>query len=182
MKKFGFLSLYKIPLLISLTLIIALLATTLVSKPLPILMIVVGAFLGTFVLDLEYVLLVYFFEPQSEFSKVLVSFIKHRDFTNVAQYINLHKHGIKDKSLNSAVFQIIIAAVSVFVISSNALLILKALMLSVFASSMYKLAESYFENKTDEWFWALKTPPTKSTILIYAFVLMVVFSYCLYLL
>jgi|GEM_PF-601891 len=176
----GLISIYKIPLAISLTLAIAVTAMTTAAAPLVITMILTGAFFGTFLLDLEYVIYALIFEPDRDFSKTLLAFFKHGDFVNAARYIDFHRHEIKDKSLNSAIFQILLAFLAIYIVSSTTLLILKVFVLSVLANSMYKLAESYYENKLDDWFWAMKDPPSKEGLFIYSSLLIGIFVYCLY--
>lgn len=174
-------SYFKFPLLISAVLAIVLFAVTSIRLPIQATQILLGAFFGTFILDLEYVLYAYAMEPQKEFSKTLVGFIKHRDFTNVINHIKYHKDDVDDKSLNSGLFQIVIAILSVFVVTATNSLFAKAFVLSVLTSSMYKLTEVYYENKLDEWFWAFKTKPSKSGARVFLGGIVLVLVLCVYL-
>jgi hypothetical protein len=178
----NFFSLYKFPLLISLTLFLAIIAIKVLRSPIDISGAFLGCMLGTFVLDMEYVIYAYFLEPEKDFSKTLIAFVKHKDLNNAAQFIYYHKDEFKDKSLNSAIFQVVMAAVSIFVVSATTSFFIKALVLSIFASTLYKFAESYFENKTAEWFWTFKSKPNKSGLIIYSLLIITVFVYCLRLL
>lgn len=174
------LAIYKIPLLISLTLVIAMLALGGIRKPLDIAEIAVAGFLGMFVLDMEYFLNAYFLEPNSDFSKTLVSFVKHSDWNNAFKYIYYHKDETQQNSLNSALFQMVLAFMSLFVLYTTAAFFAKAIILVVFAQSIYVLFEYYFKDRTDDWFWALNTKPTKKGVQMYIFVLLLILSYCLY--
>lgn len=173
-----FLSIYKIPLLVSLTLSIILIALQVTREPLGIATIVLGTLLGTFMLDMEYVIYAYILEPERDFSKTLAAYIKDKDIANTFLFIHSHTDEIKDKTLNSAVFQIVLALFSIFAISASTSNFISALIISIFANSLYHLAEAYFENKIDDWFWALKIKPTRQQIIIYALVLLGIFSYC----
>lgn len=174
-----FLAFYKISLLISIAVIVAIIAFKVVRDPYQIAFIILGSLLGTFVLDMEYVLYAFFFEPEKDFSKTLAGFLKHGDLFNAAGYIQYHKHELKDQSLNSAIFQIAIAITSIFISYTNTNFFVKSLVLSIFANSIYKLIESYFENTLADWFWTLKTKPTKQAVIIYTASLICIFIFCL---
>lgn len=174
------LSYYKLPLLISATLTITLLALGVIRKPWPIAEIVIGCFLGTFILDLEYVMYAYILEPNTEFAKSVVGYIKHKDFGGLIGFVNTHKSEVTDRALNSALFQAILVPIAIFAVYASQSLLIKALILSTFASSIYKLIESFFEGKTAEWFWAMKVKPTKTGVIGFIMFLVLVLIYCLY--
>ena len=171
---------YKIPLLISFTIGIVITALGVVRNPWDIAEVVIGVIIGTFILDSEYILYSYIFEPTTEFAKSIFAYIKHKDFAGLVGYINEHKNEIKDKSFNSALFQVVLAPVSVYIIYSNASYLIKALILSAFANSIYKLIECYFEGDTREWFWAIKGNPKKEGVLTFIIGLILVLVFCLW--
>src|SRR3989344_334935 len=151
------LSIYKVQLLLSLTLSIVLMALRVEKNAFNIAQIFLGAFFGTFLLDLDYFIHAYFVDPAADFSRTLASYVKHRDMKSAFAFIYYHRHDIKEKTLNSALFQVAIGAGSIFVVSSNSSLFVKSLVISAYVNSMYRLAGLYFEkNDTSEWFWALK--------------------------
>lgn len=174
-------SIYKLPVTISITLSILLIALGTVRAPLEIAAIVAGTLLGTFILDFEYVLDAFFLEPKKDFSRTLASFIKHSDLANAIKHIYYHKDEFKDNSLNSALFQVIIAFLSILVIYSTRSLFAQAFVLSIFANTIYALFEHLFNNRTDDWFWALKNKPTRQKVYIYIFGMLLIFCFCLYL-
>ncbi|OGC76903.1 hypothetical protein A2619_02560 [candidate division WWE3 bacterium RIFOXYD1_FULL_39_9] len=176
------LSFYKIPLLISLTLGIVVTALGVIRDPMQIAFVFVGTILGTFVLDLEYVLNAIFVEPARDFSKTLLAYLKHSDIANAIRLIQYHKDDFHEKSLNSALFQIVLAFLSVLVIYSSRSFFPKALVLSVYANSIYVLLEYYYQNKLSEWFWTFKTKPGKQGFLAYLGLVVLVFGFCLYIL
>ncbi len=171
---------YKLPLLISLTLTIILLALGVVRGSWNIIEVVLGCFLGTFVLDTEYIMYAYIFEPNSEFAKSIFGYIKHKDIKNLIAFINQHKDDVKEKSLNSVLFQAILVPISIFVVFSQASFYIKAFVLSVFANSIYRLIEAYFEEKTNDWFWAIKGNPKKEGVIAFIIFLILVLVFCFY--
>ncbi|PJA87298.1 MAG: hypothetical protein CO141_00150 [Candidatus Moranbacteria bacterium CG_4_9_14_3_um_filter_42_9] len=173
-------TIYKIPFLISLTLAVALLAVGTVGKPFDMAMVIIGSLLGMFALDAEYFLNAYVLETKSEFSRTLINFLKHSDWTNALKHVYYHKDESRENSLNSALFQVILAAMSIFVAFSGAALFAKALILSVFAQSIYVLLEYYFKGRSDDWFWVMANKPTKTSVQLYIVVLFVILSFCLY--
>lgn len=174
-----FLTIYKIPLLVSLTLSVVLIALKVERQAFTFTLIVLGSFLGTFILDLDYFIYAYFLEPSKEFSKTLTAFVKHKDAINVFSYIQYHRNDLKDKILQSALFQSIFAALCIFVIASNTGFFVKALVLSVLINSLYRLVEDYFNGLSGDWFWAVKNKPTKSVMYFYTVAIFGVFLYCL---
>ena len=171
---------YKIPLLISATIFITILALGVVRNTLSIVEVMIGALMGTFILEIEYLLYPYIFEPKSDFAKSVFGYVKHKDYSNLIAFINEHKNDIKDKSLNSALFQAILAPTSIYVIYSSASYFVKALVLSTFANSIYKLIESYFEGTTKEWFWAIRGTPKKEGVMVFIVGSILVLAFCLY--
>lgn len=173
------LEIYKIQILVSIALTIVIIATNILRTPSNIFFVCLGTLLGTFVLDLDYFVYAYFLEPDKTFSVNLRGFIDHKDFTGALNHIYFNKEQVEDKTLNSVLFQIALAGTSVFVVASSSSLLIKALILSIFANSIYKMADYYFDGKSDQWFWALKKVPTENGILIYGLILFLVLVYSL---
>lgn len=168
---------YKIQLFISLALTIALIATNIINTPLYNSFIILGAFFGTFLLDTDYLIYAYFLEPEKSFSKTLRGFIRHKDYAGAINHIYYNKDEVREKTLNSVLFQIVLAGAALFVVSSTSSLFIKSLVLSAFANSIYKMAMYYFDNKADQWFWSLKKVPTENGILVYGLILVLVLVY-----
>jgi hypothetical protein len=172
-------AIYKVPFLTSITLFIVLLALGSVSELASILAVLLGALLGMLLLDLEYVVYAYFVEPEKDFSKSVVGFIKHKDFINFLKYINYHKAEIKEKSVNSGLFQTAFAIFAVFALSATTSYFLKALILSLYINLLYRAIEAYYEKKTDDWFWIFKSKPEPNNFMLYLVGLSALFIYCL---
>jgi hypothetical protein len=176
-----FLVVYKTPLLVSLTLAIVLIALRIPREPFTYVAVILGSFLGTFLLDLDYIIHAYFLEPATDFSKTLKAFLKHRDLGNAFSYIQYHRNSIKEKVLHSVLFQIVLAAISIYVVYAGPNVFIKALILSAFLNSLYRFAEHLFTDNLDEWFWSLKKKPTKDGAAVYAVALLGIFIFCLFL-
>jgi len=169
------LELYKFPLLLAVFVSVAILALTVQKDPIQITLVTLGALVGAFFLDLDYIIHAYFLEPESDFGKSVQGFMHHKDFKGLANYIYYHKNDLKEKTLNSAVFQLVLGGASVLVVSSTASNFAKALVISAFVNSMYRLAEQHFEYKnTGDWFWAFKKAPDKMGLAIYCTMLVAV--------
>lgn len=175
-----FFSVYTIPLALSATVAIAILALSVVRAPVQIALTIFGAIFGAIALDMEYIIYAYLIEPDTEFSQNIKAFLKHKDLNSAIDYIQTHKDDIKDKSLNSALFQIVLSMVCIFVVYASTMPFVKALVLSIFANSIYKLIEHYFSNTTDEWFWSYKVKPEKSSVIAYIAVFMAILVFCFF--
>jgi hypothetical protein len=173
-------SFYKVPLLISTVLVIVLIALNPSKPALYFAQIFFGAFLGTFFLEIEFFLHAYIFEPDVDFSKTLLGFTKHGDLINAFLFINYHKDEIKEKSINSGVFQIVMAFVCISVVFATTYVMMKALVLSIFANSIYRFAECYYKGNIEEWFWAFKRTPSKRMLSFYTMALIGTLVLCLY--
>ena len=163
----NWLGIYKVPLFLSLTVAIALIAVQVLRSPFTIGFVFVGSLLGTFILDLDYFIYAYVIEPQAEFSKTITAYIKHRDFSNALQYIQYHKNDMGERTLHSVVFQLAMVGITLFGVSVAPNYFVKALILSTFANSIYRLTELYFAGDYDSWFWALKNKPARNHVMIY---------------
>src|SRR3990172_1952964 len=171
-------AIYKTPLLLSITLMIAIVAIKVPRELLVYTYVILGSLLGTFVLDIDYVIYAFFLEPDADFSRTLSTFLKHGDLFNALAYIQYHKDEVREKTLNSAVFQIVLAGISLYVVYSDTGFFTRALILSALLNSLYRFSEHYFTHTTDEWFCALKNKPSQKSSAIYGAVLFALFLVC----
>lgn len=173
---------YRVPLLLSITLAIIVVALRVEKEVFNIILIILGSLLGTFVLDLDYAIHAFFIDPDAPFSKSISDYIKHKDFRGFLRFIAVHKDDITDKTLNSGLFQVVLGAAMLFVVASDASIFVKALILSSFLNSIYRFAEHYVNGTSEVWFWSLKISQDKKTLMGYGAVLVVALIYCLTLL
>lgn len=170
---------YKLPLLTSLTLAIVIIALDVTRAPLTIAFIILGVLAGTFILDLDYFIYALFLEPDTDFSKTVSAFIKHSDIKGALQYIQYHREEISDLTLHSVVFQLVLVGAVIFGVSSANNFFVKALVLSTYLNSIYRLIELYLANNHEKWFWSLKKIPGKKAVIIYVVALLAVLVFCL---
>ena len=166
---------YKVPLLISITLAIILIALTVAKTPVAIGLIVIGTLLGTFLLDLDYYLHAYFFDGETEFAQNLKLYIRDHDYKNAISFVNTNKRFLAEKTLNSALFQLCLAGLAFFLITARGNLFLQAFIMSAYVNSMYKYAELYYtQQNPDSWFWIMKNKPTKQGQEAYGILLIII--------
>lgn len=174
------LKIYKTHFLIAATTAVVMLAQGVLRGFWNVSEIFLGAFLGSFILDTEYLINAYILEPTGDFAKQLGGYIKHRDYTSALDYFDSHRDTIKDKTLNSAFFQLILVPVSVFVAFTPDHYFVKGLVFSVYTILLYKLAEHYYANNLDEWFWVMKSKYGKKEAAYFGAVLFIILVVCLY--
>lgn len=156
--------LYRVPLILSIALFVAVIALRVEREPLIIFFIFLGSVLGTFVLDLDYLIHTYFVDPNAQLSGMIKGYIKHKDYRGLFNYIHYHKDDLPNKTLNSALFQVVLAALTIFTLSSSTGVLIKSLVLSAFLNSIYRLTELYTQDKAGQWFWSLKIKTDRNTV------------------
>lgn len=163
---------YKVPVLISLTLAVMLISISVARGPLAITYIAIGTILGTFLLDLDYIIHAYFFDNETEFARNLKHFLQDKDYKNAILYMHNNKHMLPEKTLNSVLFQVALAVLAYFIISSSGNMLIRAFVLSAYVNSMYRYAELYFnQHSPEQWFWVLKDKPTQDGLKIFGMAL-----------
>jgi hypothetical protein len=158
---------YKVQFLASLTLFIMLLTLMGIRSPLNIVMTLLGCLIGTFVLDLDYIIYAFFTDPNEDFSLTLKGYLKHKDYINALSYIFYHKNDIREKTLHSVLFQIVLGGLTFFMVFTPLNLFTKTLIISAYANSLYRIGESLAEDRALEWFWLFKEPPSKKSVKAY---------------
>lgn len=166
---------YKLPLLVSLTLFIILMAMINPREPLQIIMILLGCLLGTFFLDLDYIIYAYFTDKDKAFSQTLRRYLKHKDFGNALAHVYFHQTDVKEKTLHSVLFQVVSGALALFMIFAPINLFAKSIVISIYLNSLYRLAYQYYTGETKDWFWALKEKPSKEGVKIFLIINVVLF-------
>ncbi|MFH1565600.1 MAG: hypothetical protein ABIB98_00155 [bacterium] len=171
---------YKFPALISLVLSLLIIALRLESKPLNILLIILGSFFGSFILDLDYISYTYLVDPDHYFSKNVAGFLRTKNFGNALLYIQHHKKELRNLPLHSALFQAVLVVLCFYTLISTTSLFGKALILSVLTQSFYEQAKNYAEDKNlDSWFWMLKIKLSRNFLIGYFSLAGILFFYLL---
>jgi len=171
---------YRLQFILSLSLTVVLISQVYKSGYLELSLIILGCLLGTFFLDLDYFIHAYMIDQDSEFSKLLRDYIKHKDFVGALNYTLFHANEIRNKTLNSAIFQVALAIFSLYLVSSPVSTFYKALIISILLNSIYRFMYFYIQNEHQDWFWILKKTPGKIFIGSYNFILILVVGFAIY--
>jgi hypothetical protein len=158
---------YRLQIIISISLTVVLISQVFKNGYLDLSLIVLGTLLGTFFLDLDYFIQAYFIDPESEFSRLLKDYVKHKDVVGALNYIIYHSNDVKNKTLNSAIFQIALSVFAIYVVRSPVAHFYKALIISVLLNSIYRFVYFYLQNEYEDWFWFFKEKPGKIFIISY---------------
>lgn len=172
----NFLKLYSVQLLLSFALAVVLTAVSLEREFVNVVFIMLGCILGTFFIDLDYVLHAYLLAPKSQEASLVKDYLKHFDLSGFFMYAHSHKADFPEKTLNSALFQFVLAAAIFFSLGSN-LIFVNSLLLSIFLNSGYRMLEEYFHNNAGEWFWNFKLNPSPRNIYAYLMIMGLVILY-----
>lgn len=176
---------YRIPLILAISLAVVIITSksSLIVQGdytdyLNILGIIVGSILGIFILDLDYFLHAYILEPKEEFSLRFRDYIKDKDFFGVFDYIILHSEDIKNKTLNSLVFQVSLGIFSL-VTSGNISLpyLVKAMVISSLLNTIFRFYYFYFQGYGKDWFWILKKIPNKYVIGLFNLIVLIIIGF-----
>ncbi len=177
----AFLNLYKIPLLLAIVLSIILISFTVETRPEYIAMIIAGSLVGALIMDLDYFLHAYLIEPDSDFSRSLRAYMDHKDFTGALNFVTVQKDKVKEKTLNSGLFQLVLVALMFLLFYSDTSVFMKALVLSMYANSIYKFAENFYLHQNfEDWFWFLKGTPKRNWVSAYTLGLVFILLYFIY--
>lgn len=169
---------YKLNLLLSLTLGIVIIALRIEENPLNTLLIFLGTFIGTFILELDYFINAYIYDPHSHFAIQLKELINQKNYAGVITHIKTNRFTEMEKILHGAFFQVIVGLIALFlsVPSQNPLGL--ALVTSVFIQTFYKMYEEYEKHHSlTHWFWILKKKPSKLDQSIYTVAMIVLLGY-----
>ena len=171
---------YKFPALVSLVLSVLIIALRVESKPFNIVLIILGSFLGTFILDLDYIFYTYMVDPQHFFSKNVAGFIRNRSVGSALLYIEHHKKELRNLPLHNILFQASLVVLCFYTVISTQSLFGKALILSTLLQSFFEEARDFAEDKNlDNWFWVLRNKPTSKVLIGYFMLMGILFLYSL---
>lgn len=148
---------YKIPILISLVIALAVVVISRETYWLTAILTFAGAFIGMFLVELEYVLHAYIVDPSSDLSNMVKEKVKNKDLKGYIEFIHSQEYNYPDATLHSAFFQILIAIFTLYtvIVSTSGFAI--GLTLSLSANLMYSQLVEYQHTKSlKRWFWIYK--------------------------
>lgn len=172
---------YRLQLIISLSLMVVLISQVYRNGFLELFLIALGCILGTFFLDLDYFISAYMIDTDTDFAKLIKDYVNNKDFLGALNYIIYHSNDIKNKTLNSAIFQVALAVFSLYIVRSPVSTFYKALVISILLNSIYRFFYYFIQNEHQDWFWILKNTPGKIFIGVYNFILIIIVGLSIYL-
>ena len=171
---------YTINLALSFVLAVVIIALRLETNIINVILVLAGSLLGTFLLDLDYLVFAFIVEPNHHFSQRLRELVVQKNLDGALLYIDHNKSAIPRLTLHSALFQSVLAVITLYVLTSSNDIFGQAFVISGFLQSIYKVVDEYQQTKNvDRWFWILKEKPTKNMLYGYFSILIVVFLYSL---
>jgi hypothetical protein len=172
---------YRIPFILAISLAVVLISTNFRGTTLDIVLLLIGALLGMFFLDLDYFLNAYILEPEDNFSKLLRDYIKSKDISGAFNYIIYHADEVENKTLNSAVFQFAMMFFAIFIVRSDLSIFFKSLILSTQLNTIFRFFYFYFQGHGKDWFWILKNEPSKPFIFGFNFLVLIMLGLAIFL-
>lgn len=159
---------YKIPLLISLVVMLCILALNAESNPFSILFIILGALIGIFLLDLEYLLTAYVVDPDAQMSKQLKAEVVGKNIFSYARFLNDYEYEFKNLAMRSVVFHVLLLIFGYYIVITQSFVLAQAIVLSMLANILYfELMEILSKGNLDRWAWIYNGDVTKKVSFIY---------------
>ena len=169
---------YRYPLFLSAILGVVVFTLRLERSVVNIFLIFLGAFLGTFLLDLDYLIFAYFTEPTHHFSRRIKEFVGQGNLAGLANYVRYHQEAMGRQILHSALFQVLLAITCFYVLSSSTSIIGGMICLAAYAQSFYEQFRDAQRGVLRDWFWILKDEPTESLLWGYFITVGLFFAFC----
>lgn len=143
---------YKIPLLISLVVSLGVLVLRMEGYWLNALLTFVFAIIGILILDFEYVVHAYLIDPMSEVSIRVKETM--RSPSRYVAFINQYEHSFGEMPIRSAIFQIMLALFTLYVVTAASPVYIQALALSMYANLLFQQMNEFVLTKhLSRWFW-----------------------------
>ncbi|OGC51154.1 hypothetical protein A2982_03135 [candidate division WWE3 bacterium RIFCSPLOWO2_01_FULL_39_13] len=159
---------YKIPILISLVIGLALVALRRETFWFFALMSFLGSIAGVLFLDLEYIVNSYFIDPMSESAVRIKELIGSKNIKGFISYINDAEDTFGEGTVRSILFQIILIVFTFYVITTRSWVFVQGMVLSMSACLLYYQIIEYSRTKTlQRWFWIYNQTPSRTTYSIY---------------
>jgi hypothetical protein len=169
---------YKIPLLISLVIALAVIALRGETHWFNAVLAFLGGVMGIFVLDLEYIVQSYLVDMESEHSKEIKSSIQNKNPIAFVHYINSNEYKFGELSIRSALFQFVLMIISFYTVITGVWIFGQALILTVAANLIYTQIIELSQTKTlQRWFWIYDGTVTYKMASIYIVFILVLFVF-----
>ena len=137
--------------------------------------VLAGTLLSVFLLDLEFVLQAYFYDPASTFSTGLRDLLAQKNWVGLAGFAEAHQDEIKNPVLRSSVFQVVLIILCAYLVISRVSLLGTSFALGVLLQSIIL----GYQRRHKDWFWEIKLALSNTAISIYFVVVSLALLYLL---
>lgn len=169
---------YKIPMLFSIVVALAILILPGNVTPVNAVLALVGAIIGFLLIDLEYVVHAYVVDPSSDVSMRIREFIHMRNFSGLIDFYNREEYTFGELSVRSAMFQIILAVMALMTITNQSWILARALALSMSINLLYFQFQEFVRTGTlQRWFWVFNGELHVNFYKLYMLAILFVFLY-----
>lgn len=145
---------YKIPFLIALVVGLSAVVFGNVSNWLVAVWAFLGAILGIFIVDMEYILNAYIIDPSVEISGIIRDMIKKKQYKLYFKFLNENEYKFTNMAIHSTLFLVILAFFAFYIIVGNYWVFAKTFTVSILAVLVYKSIIELSKTKTlKRWFW-----------------------------
>ncbi len=169
---------YKFPLLISFVVSLAMIALRGEAYWLNIILLLVGSFVGIFLLDLELIINSYIVDAGDEKSQQVREVVRSKNFKKFVEYLNNSEYNHKELPLSSVVFQIMLLMFCFYVLLVSGNVFVHATVFTAFAVMLYRqVIEIARIGDLDRWFWIYNGNLDKRTSYFYIGAMVLIFAF-----
>lgn len=145
---------YKIPFLIALVIGLALIALGGITNPVDVVLALLGAISGMFIIDLEYPIHAYLVDPGAESSRHIKQYVQSKNIKGFIDYLNNNEYNFGEMSIRSLLFQGILLIFTFYTVVTRPWAFAVAAILSICANLIYVQLVELAQTKTlKRWFW-----------------------------
>lgn len=167
---------YKIPLLISLVISLALIAFRAESYWLNAIYIFLGGIVGFIFLDMEYLIYAYVIDPMTDIAAEIKSYLAQKNIKEFLRFINENEHTFGEVSIRSMLFQVTLCVFTLYVVTTNSWVFVQSMCLSMLASLIYYQIIEFQRTRTlERWFWIYSGKLSEGFYKAYVFVMFLIF-------
>lgn len=114
--------------------------------------ILLGTFLATFFLDLEFLLQAYVYEPATSFAENIRQLLAQKNIAGLLAFTTAHQDELQKPILRSSLFQVVLTILCAYLVFSKVTLLGTSFALGILLQSLYL----GWQRKGKDWFWEIK--------------------------
>lgn len=119
----------------------------------------IGGLIGFFILDIDHLLDIYFIHPDTEYGKKIIKSVKNTDWKGAWSEMLSTVDQRPQLVMHSLIFEIIVAILGLYVVTSDHTFLGQALILSLMLRIVSEQVREYMHlNNIDTWLWQIKEP------------------------